>query len=178
MQFGSILTNIGKLYEFSPNDHFRIELETPEDISKTAKSPQGAKCDIRLSFFEGRQAIAKAKAYIELKYFKLNLKSSETITDNRFAVFMDLENLERYQDEKRDVTSSKPLCYEIVFAENSTYYSPKRKPKYESFDISEGKTNNPNALIVYGSKKVKLQKKYKFQWDQCADNQYWLKINV
>ena len=178
MQFGSLLKSIGQLFEFSPKDHFCIELETLEDISGTAKSPNGARCDIKLAFFEGRQSTAKAKAFIELKYFKHGIKSTETITDNRFSVFMDLENLERYQDEKRDATSPKPICYEIVFAENVTYSSPKKDLKHDFLNIGEGESNDPSILIKYGSKKVKLKKKYEFHWDKCSDNQYWLKINV
>ena len=177
LQFGSLLKSIGQFYEFSPNDHFCIELESPEDISETAKSPNGARCDIKLSFFEGRQSTAKSKAFIELKYFKHDIKTTETITSNRFSVFLDLENLERYQDEKRDANSPKPICCEIVFAENSTYYSPKKKDlKNEMLNIGEGESNNPSELIEYGSKKVSLKNKHVFHWDKCADNQFWLKI--
>lgn len=177
LQFGSILKSIGQLYEFSPTDHFCIELESPEDISPTAKSPNGARCDIKLSFFEGRQSTAKAKAFIELKYFRHSNDTTETITSNRFSVFMDLENLERYQDEMRDANSPKPICYEIVFAENSTYCSPKKEVN-NNLNIGEGESNNPSNIIEYRSKKVNLKNKYVFHWDKCADNQYWLKINI
>ena len=178
LHFGSILKRIGELYEFSPTDHFCIELESPEDISPTAKSPNGARCDIKLSFFEGRQSTAKAKAFIELKYFRHSNDTTETITSNRFSVFMDLENLERYQDEKRNENSPKPICYEIVFAENSTYYSPKIKKENNQLNIGEGESNDPSKPIEYRSKKVSLKNKYVFHWDKCTDNQYWLKINI
>lgn len=177
LQFGSLLKSIGQLYEFSPNDHFCIELESPEEISPTAKSPQKARCDIKLSFFEGRQSTAKAKAFIELKYFKHDDNTTETITSNRFSVFMDLENLERYQDEKRDVNSTKPICYEIVFAENSTYCSPKKEIN-NNLNIGEGESNNPGKLIKYRSKEVNLKNKYVFHWNKSADNQFWLKIKI
>jgi len=178
LQFGSLLKSIGQLYEFSPNDHFCIELESLEDISQTAKSTNGARCDIKLSFFEGRQSTAKSKAFIELKYFKHDNNTTETITSNRFSVFMDLENLERYQDEKRDADFPKPICYEIVFAENSTYCSPKKDLKEKKLNIGEGESYNPGELIEYRSKKVNLKNKYVFHWDKSADNQFWLKIKI
>ena len=175
MQFGTILKSLGGLYEFSATEHFHIELETPEWISETAKSKNGARCDIKLAFYEGRQSIPKAQAFIELKYFKIpdTSSSTEATTDNRFGVLMDIENLERYQAELRFGNSVRPLCYEIVFAENSTYYSAKRATGY---DIGEGVTSE--SSYSYCGKTVCLKNTYTFHWDKYSDNQYWLKIKI
>ena len=175
MQLGILLKTIGKLYEFSPDDHFRIELETPEVISATAKSKNGARCDIKLAFFEGRQSTAKATAFIELKYFKAPQVESttETTTDNRFSVLMDMENLERYRDELKDQGRPYPLCYEIVFAENSLYCSQKRKTEY---GIGEGVQSKDT--YSYKGKVISLKNTYTFHWDTYSDSQYWLKIDV
>ncbi len=175
LQLGALLKTIGQLYEFASSEHFHIELETPEDISETAKSKKGARCDIKLAFYEGRQSSPKAVAYIELKYFKIPEQdaSTEATTDNRFALLMDLENLEKYQDELRDGNCSRPLCYEIVFAENSTYYSAKGSTKY---DIGEGVPSDKE--YKYRNKTVRLKHQYIFHWDIYGDKQYWMIINI
>ena len=89
MQLGVILKQIGQLYEFSNNDHFTVELETWQDISSTSKSNKGrARCDIFLKFISESEA---KEAAIELKYFKHS--TNEAVTDNRFSLLLDLENL-------------------------------------------------------------------------------------
>lgn len=175
LQLGVIIKTLGNLYEFSPTDHFSIKLETPEIISPTAKSKKGARCDIELSFFEGRQKKLRAQAFIELKYFKRPSTDSisETTTDNRFRVLMDIENLEHYQKELWNRNSLKPLCYEIVFAENSTYCSAKGTTKY---DIGEGiKTKKTYSYV---GKTVTLENEYVFHWDKYSDKQHWMKIEI
>ena len=175
LQLGSLIKSLGVLYEFSSIDRFHIELETPESISETAKSKKGARCDIKIAFFEGRQKSPKAQAFIELKYFKIPSadSSTEATTDNRFGVLMDIENLERYQEELRAGNSIKPLCYEIVFAENSTYYSAKRATGY---DIGDNITSE--SSYSYCGKTVCLKHKYTFHWDKYSDTQYCLKIKI
>lgn len=175
LQLGALIKSLGVLYEFSSIDHFHIELETPESISETAKSKNGARCDIKIAFYEGRQSTPKAQAYIELKYFKIpeTISSTEAITDNRFGVLMDIENLEHYQEELRVGNSAKPLCYEIVFAENSTYYSAKRATEY---DIGDNITSE--SSYSYCGKTICLKHKYTFHWDKYSETQYWLKIQI
>ena len=175
LQLGALIKTLGSLYEFSSTDHFHIELETPESISETAKSKNGARCDIKLAFFEGRQTTPKAQAFIELKYFRIpqNDPSTEATTDNRFGALMDIENLERYQTELREGNCLTPLCYEIVFAENSTYYSAKRATGYDIGDNIDSKT-----VYQYRGNTIHLKKSYKFRWDKYSENQHWLKIII
>ena len=175
LQLGALIKTLGSLYEFSSTDHFHIELETPESISETAKSKNGARCDIKLAFFEGRQTTPKAQAFIELKYFKIprDAPSTEATTDNRFGVLMDIENLERYKEELKEDSCLTPLCYEIVFAENSTYYSAKRATGYDIGDNIASKT-----IYQYRGNTVHLKKSYLFRWDKYSENQHWLKIII
>ena len=116
MQFGVILKQVGQLYEFSDQDHFKIELETPREIEASTKSNRGqARCDISLRLFNDSDSIG---AEIELKYFKYD-KTQEAVTDNRFSVLMDLENLELYK--KRE---PRLMCYEFVYTDNKNYANP------------------------------------------------------
>ena len=176
LQLGAILKTIGQLYEFSPADHFQIELETPEDISETLKSKKGARCDIKLAFFEGRQSTAKAKAFIELKFFKKakDSSSSETFTDNRLSVLMDLENLEHYQDELKDPNAPKPLCYEIVLAQNKSYCYPTCDVKY---NIGEGESFHEYHMEKK-ERVIRLKHTYTFHWAQYGEEHYWLILSI
>ena len=95
LQFGVILKQIGQLYEFDEKDRFYIQLEDVQTIDVTQKSKHGrARCDIMLSLKNGKDEFSVA---IELKYFKK--AEGETITDNRFRILCDIENLENYKKE-------------------------------------------------------------------------------
>lgn len=175
MQFGVILNDVGQLYIFSPAEHFRVDFETPENISGTAKSKYRARCDIKLSFYEGSQSTPKALAYIEVKHFRIpsSPKSTEATSDNRFGVLMDIENLEQYYSVFHKGNCPKPLCYEIVLAENSTYSSCKRKTNYDIGNNVQSKNS-----YSYRKKEVQLKKKYTFRWEEYGEKQFWLKINI
>lgn len=68
MQLGMILNSVGKLYEFLPKENFSVQLEIPQDIEETEKTPTGnARCDIELKFSSGQKAVHAA---IEIKRFK------------------------------------------------------------------------------------------------------------
>ena len=174
LQIGSVIKNLGYLYEFSSTDHFSIELETYQDITETAKTKGRARCDIELSFISGKDNSTKTRALIELKFFKVSetKNSSEATKDNRFAVLMDIENLEHYQKERRKGEKI-PLCYEIVFAENSTYADPLSRA---SIKIGEGQT--VSGSIDYGKKKVSLTKQYQFHWDYFEGSLYSLLLKI
>ena len=108
LQLGVILKQVGQLYEFSTEDRFTIQLEDVQDINATQKSKNGkARCDIMLKHC--KKASKKA--------------SSETITDNRFSIWCDLENLENY----KEVFSQKNqelIGYEILYTNNPNYANP------------------------------------------------------
>ena len=151
MHLGTIIKQIGVLHEFSPKERFIIELETPETIEATTKSIKGgARCDIKIALQNGNK---KAEAFIELKYFKKS--KNEAVTDNKYALYCDLENLEKYRD-----NDTKRVCYEILYTDNINY----TKDKICKYSIGEGH-------LVTGSyeytkdRKVLLKNRYNMHWD-------------
>lgn len=163
LQLGTILKIVGQLYEFKDKDRFVINLEAPQEIEATEKSKRGiARCDIELKFLCGDTC--KAKAYIELKHFRKS--STAATTDNRFALFMDLKNLEVYK-------SPSDICCEIVFANEKNYTLPGKS----KIDIGEG-VISPKEIIYTGNKMVTLSNNYEFHWDSYSDRHHFLKIYV
>lgn len=162
MQFGVILKQVGQLYEFSDQDHFKIELETPRDIEASTKSNRGqARCDISLRLFNDSDSIG---AEIELKYFKYD-KTQEAVTDNRFSVLMDLENLELYK--KRE---PRLMCYEFVYTDNKNYANP---------STTSGIKLAPciTQSYTYGRKTINLNACYEAEWTAYGEH-YFMKTRI
>ena len=114
LHLGTIMKQLGMLFEYSPKEHFRIEMEAIEDILPTQKSSKGkARCDIKLTLSEGKKS---CKAFVELKYLKKSANAA--VTDNKFFVYCDIENLERYKSKEKN-----SLCYEIIYTDNLNYTS-------------------------------------------------------
>jgi hypothetical protein len=163
MQLGVILMQIGQLYEFGNNDHFSVELETWQDISPTSKSNKGrARCDIYLRFISNSEA---KEAAIELKYFKHS--TNEAVTDNRFSLLLDLENLEQYKANNPDL-----LCYEIVYTDNENYAKLDNRSKIKITPTISGNTE------PYAGRTITLQKSYSSVWDSYAKEHHFLKIDL
>ena len=161
LQLGTIMKIVGQLYEFHEKDHFIINLEAPQAIAATAKSQKGkARCDIELSFRYGNTC--KAKAYIELKHFRKSPNAATT--DNRFALFKDLKNLEKYK-------SKADICCEMVFS-NDGCYTVAGKSK---IDIGNGVTS-PKTIVYTSNKSISLDNEYPFNWDSYSDDCHFLKI--
>lgn len=148
LQLGVIMQNVGKLFEFSKEDHFTISLEHIETISPTQKSPAGkARCDIWIELTANGQ---KTRCAIELKYFPK--QNSETITMNRFSILKDLENIEHYE--------SADMGYQIVYTDNKNYTDPNTR---SYINIGEGQVLKGN--IESNGSEVSLQKEYLMHWD-------------
>ena len=163
MQLGVILKQIGQLYEFGNNDHFTVELETWQDISSTSKSNKGrARCDISLRFISNSEA---KEAAIELKYFKHS--TNEAVTDNRFSLLLDLENLEQYKANNPDL-----LCYEIVYTDNENYAKLDNRSKIKITPTISGNTE------PYAGRTITLQKSYSSVWDSYSKEHHFLKIDL
>lgn len=161
LQLGTILKIVGQLYEFRDKDRFVINMEAHQEIEATEKSKRGiARCDIELKFLYGDTC--KAKAYIELKHFRKSRTAATT--DNRFALFMDLKNLETYK-------SSSEICCEIVFADDKNY-TLQGKSK---IDIGEG-VISPKEIVYTDEKKVTLSNSYEFHWDSFSEKHHFLKL--
>ncbi len=166
LQFGLIIKNVGKQFEFSKDDRFDILLETPQDIESTIKTPNGqARCDIKLHFY--RKSSLKSTAYIELKFFKQAI--NQAVTDNRFSVYKDLLNLEQYLK-----SSKNSVAYEIVCTNNPNYSNPNTISK-----INIGNNVVSKKEIEYGNKVIRLNSIYTFIWDMEKSSEFeFLKIQI
>lgn len=163
MQLGVILKQVGQLYEFSENDHFSIELETWQDISSTTKSNKGkARCDISLKLTNGEESKESA---IELKYFKYS--PNDAVTDNRFSLLLDIENLEQYRKNKPGL-----LCYEIVYTDNKNYADPNNPSKIKITPTISGNVE------PYAGRTIQLQNSYSSIWDSFNERNHFLKIDL
>ena len=163
MQLGVILKQIGQLYEFGKNDHFTVDLETWQDISSTSKSNKGrARCDIYLKYTSETET---KEAAIELKYFKYS--PNEAVTDNRFSLLLDIENLEQYRS-----NNSSLLCYEIVYTDNENYTKLDNRSKIKITPTISGNTE------PYAGRTITLQKSYSSIWDSYAKEHHFLKIDL
>ncbi|MGM9794969.1 MAG: hypothetical protein ACI3ZZ_01940 [Candidatus Aphodosoma sp.] len=160
LQFGVILTQLGKLYEFSPEDRFSISLESVQEIKETTKSKRGsARCDIMLYFSNNTTTISLA---IELKCF-LKSKNAETITSNRYSVYKDLENLENYDSNGG---------YEVVYTNNENYSNPDSKSKIPFGDKMKIKK------ILDDKHPIELRNEYELHWDSFENKHFFLKVKV
>lgn len=188
LHLGSILKNLGQLYEFSINENgiperFVIELEKSLNIGHTAKSNGKARCDIALEFVRGDKTMAQA--FLELKYFKKFTQGNgaEATKDNRFGLFMDMENLEMYRDKYRKGDQI-PLCYEIAIAENKTYSDPDSKSTIKTgngcwTDDSREEIEGKGRVVHYVSHEdIDLKGNYKFEWTNYSDNHYCLLVKM
>lgn len=166
LQFGVILKQIGQLYEFENNDRFSIQLEDIQTTNITQKSKNGkARCDIMLSLSNNEKEYSVA---IELKHFKKT--DGETITDNRFKILCDIENLENYKKTNNRLVG----CFEILYTDNPNYANPK-SPSY--IKIGEGTKLNAGTHSS-NRRQVTLGKNYLFKWDTYGNDQCFLKIKV
>lgn len=163
MQLGIILDSIGRMYQFDRKDCIRVELESPIQVPPTCKSKNGlARCDIRITLSQGK---SKAEAVIELKHFRKD--PNEAVTDNRFSVIQDLENLEHYKS-----VFPKIKCYEIVYTDNINHTINKGK---NTINIGEGATISGGTNYTQG-RVVNLANTHVFHWD-IYNEHYFMKIS-
>lgn len=166
LHFGVILQQLGKMYEFSRDDRFIILLETKKEITPTSKTPnKKARCDIELQFYHKNKL--ESKAYIEIKLFKGG--PNETVTENRFSVMCDIENLEHYKDD------GKSLCYLLVVTDNINHTINKA-----NLNLCIGNGAIARGRIRQNGKEVLLSGNYTFKWESCnkKDKYYFLLIDV
>lgn len=164
MQLGIILKQIGQLYEFDKDDRLTVELEADMGATDTTKSANGnARCDIILEF---KSKIETKKAAIELKFFKYS--ENEAVTDNRFSLLLDLENLEDYKTK-----DSSRLCYEIVYTNNENYTNPNNRSKIKITPTISGNKDAP-----YSNREIVLQNTYSSVWDSYDKGHHFLKIDL
>lgn len=173
LEFGVILRMIGELYEFKIDDKFHLEFETYLYGVKYPKSDSNkARVDILLEYRSGTD---KAKAVIELKFFK---KENHREPNNRYDIFKDLENLEIYK-ENNEIN----LCYLVVGTDHAHYVSQEIYSSdtadfdcRDNHEYVQGKTLSYNTEKPYGEDIV-LRNSYVFKWDK-LDKYSFLKLEV
>ena len=160
LQLGVILKQVGQLYEFCDDEHFLIDLESPQDVKNSPKSDSNkARCDI---FLKLKNGVTETSAAIEIKHFKQG--KNEAVTDNRFSVLLDLKNLELYKANYENL-----LCFEIVYTNNVNYTLPDRSKIELSGEIKQKET--------YCGNFIELENKHEADWDKYnKENHYFLKI--
>lgn len=172
LYLGSILQQIGTLHQFCKDEYCAVELEVPEQIENTQKSSNGkARCDIKITL---HNKTSKAEGFIELKYFRKH--TNEPVTDNKFSLYCDIENLENYL-----TISSDRICYEILYTDNINYTMIKSDKK---FCIGNNHTIIAGQYQYTKDKNVHIKKDYTLNWNIYEINkdreQYhcFLKINT
>ena len=176
LQFASILKTIGELYEESPLGRFNIELEKNVSLkySKFAKSgTEKAKIDIWFSL-ENIESGENHACAVELEYFK---RANHREPNNRYDVFKDLQNLERYGD-------FVDIGFLLVATDHPHYISQKSySSDTEDFDFREGASYMSGSELVYRTKKphgpsIRLVNDYNFAWQTVETGLSFLFLEV
>jgi hypothetical protein len=162
LQLASILKTLGELYEESPSERFNIELEKNVKLTRGSFAKSGtedAKIDIWFSLEDTESEECHACA-IELKYFK---RANHREPNNRYDVFKDLENLERYGD-------FVDVGYLLVATDHPHYIDQESySSDTEDFDFRNGKIYRSGKELVYRTEKpygppIALLNDYTFRW--------------
>lgn len=176
LQLASILKTLGELYEESPNERFNIELEKNVLLTDGTFKKSGtdkAKIDIWFSL-EDTESGESYTCAIELKYFK---QANHREPNNRYDVFKDLQNLERY-GEFVDVG------YLLVATDHLHYINQENySSDTEDFDFREGAQYQSGSELVYRTEKpygppITLNNDYTFAWDNVETGLSFLFIPV
>ena len=176
LQLASILKTLGELYEETPDERFNIELEKNVTLvggtfikSKTEK----AKIDIWFSL-ENIKSGEKHSCAIELKYFK---KANHREPNNRYDVFKDLHNLERYG-------GFVDIGFLLVATDHPHYINKEEfSPDTKDFDFREGRSYSAGVDLVYRTQNpygppITLQGSYDFSWRKVETGLSFLFIPV
>lgn len=114
LHLSNILLQLGRLNIFSPSEYFNVLLERIIDLPKsTSKSKnKKARVDIWIEIKnENEECYAAA---IELKYLKKS--KAAAVTDARYSIYQDLENLEQYC-----IRLDNLMIYEVVLTDNPNF---------------------------------------------------------
>ncbi|MBD5349538.1 MAG: hypothetical protein HDR89_01455 [Bacteroides sp.] len=159
-----ILLQLGRLNVFSTDENFNMRLEKKLQLSiPTSKSKNGkTRIDIWMELGEDKDNTCAAA--IELKYLKKSVNAA--VTDDRHAVYKDLENLEQYADLRSDLI----IC-EIIYSDNSNF----AERKGTKFSIADDTVlSSYDGDSTYG--RITLVKRYHpINWDRLGDHNF-LKI--
>jgi hypothetical protein len=160
LHLSRILHQLGTLYEFGPEEQFLVQLEAPLKLNGLA--PKGdsltPRADIVIAF--GSHSFFSTCA-IELKYFK---KENARTSHNRYDVYADLANLEKYRAEFIDET------YLFVATDDPTYATRGSSGSAtKELTLKSGYTVAAGTTVTYQSerapgKPITLVDSYTFDW--------------
>lgn len=176
LQLSSILKTLGELYEETPDQRFNIELEKNVTLSdgEFAKSgTDNAKIDIWLSLEDTRSGTRHACA-IELKCFK---RANHREPNNRYDVFKDLHNLERYGD-------FVDIGFLLVATDHAHYISQSEySDDTRDFDIRHGSNYQAGTELAYRTQypygpPIRLRNSYSFSWRLAESGLNFLLVEV
>ena len=158
LQLGVIMRTIGQMYEFSTKDRFSIVLEhvVRDETMQTWKSKGRARIDIMLTLTSGDETCTAA---IELKYFPKT--DGEAVTDNRFFMLADIENLETYVR-----LGEANLGFFMLYTTNKNYMTDSRSM------VKIGNEAEITGEIVSNNRSVNLTGKYKLQWNTYSGDKH------
>lgn len=176
LQLSSILKTLGELYEESSAERFNIELEksvtiTGEEFAKSGT--EKAKIDIWFSLDDAKSGDSHACA-IELKYFK---RVNHREPNNRYDVFKDLQNLERYGDFVN-------VGYLLIATDHPHYINQEAySPDTRDFDFRHGKNYRAGTELAYRTKNpygppICLRNDYEFAWQTVEAGLSFLFVKV
>lgn len=188
--FASIIRSVGTMYVLH-GETFYVDLETRWDGLGSKKKY----IDITCGFYELGNVVPQYACAIELKFKR---KDYSALPHNMFAIYKDIESLEREVEAKGKIGIDMYSEGHFYFIINNEDYC--RKPAYEVKSMSQsGKCDySPFGLnngrtcrkIVYHPKKgtdkdriVELNKDYKISWEtydgsQVDEKWYFLEIDV
>lgn len=158
----NILLQLGQVNVFAKDEHFSIKLEAVQKDTGTEKSPKNSRADIWIEFEKSSKTVAAAA--IELKCFLH--KKNAAVTDARYSVYKDLQNLEKYQKTRSDLI----IC-EIVYTNNSNLTAGKGL----KFSIGDGVISSYTAEDT-SYKSIELHHSYPVEWDKYAGENCFAKI--
>lgn len=176
LQLASILKSIGEFYLYEQNERFLIELEKPVTLADGyfPKSGSGkAKIDIYISI-ENIISKAVSRCAMELKFFK---KSNHREPNNRYDVFRDLSNIEKY-------TEVADFGYLLVATDHEHYISQKSYSLNTSdFDFRNGEQYRAGKQLVYNTSEpygepIILNYNYNFKWLKCCPNVGFMNLEI
>lgn len=176
LQLAAILKTLGELYEETPDERFSIELEKNVTLSGgifVKSKTEKAKIDIWFSL-ENLKSGDKHSCAIELKYFK---KENHREPNNRYDVFKDLNNLERYGD-------FVDAGFLLVATDHPHYINHQEfSPDTKDFDFREGRSYYAGTELVYRTQNpygppIALKGSYDFAWRTVETGLSFLFISV
>lgn len=149
--FGEVLLDVGRLHTYSWNERFIVGREFKYTKPTTSKNANEAICDISIRLISDQN---ECTAAIEMKYLKRC--KNETVTDNRFSVLQDIENLEHYPVD---------LGFMLVYTDNPNYTDPDTTSYIK---IGKGNTIGGGNTYKTGNKYYKdvcIKNTYTLLWD-------------